>query len=305
MFHHVKQCGTNEMSNKQQNELYLGIELEIDSHDYVDDTNGVARKISKDGKTFYCKRDASLDYGFEIVSHPISWEYFKKNKEVFKDVLATSRKNGFLSHDVGTCGMHVHVNKNFLTELDTFKVIYFIFSNPDFVKSVSNRNWNQINRWASVNIDDFVSGSSNPRNKIKNLTQVAKRKSGGSRVAINLQNRHTIEFRIFRGTLNWNTYQKNLEFVHSVIMWAKKTSLKHIKDNDAVFSYLDFLTQNQNEYRNLILFLFNRFFSFDLSTKKPPPLYNQMKKFDFYGRLNLNQLLKKRSELVNHVHSNS
>ncbi len=30
-----------------------------------------------------------------------------------------------------------------------------------------------------------------------------------------------------------------------------------------------------------------------------------MKKFDFYGRLNLNQLLKKRSELVNHVHSNS
>ena len=194
--------------------------------------------------------------------------------------------------------MHIHVNKSALTNLDIFKIVYFVFGNPDFIKIISQRNWNQINRWASVKIDDFLRYTSNPKEKIKILSEVAKSKSGGSRVAINLQNRNTIEFRIFRGTLNWSSYQKNVEFVHSLVSWCKSVSLKHIQDKDSVFSFLDYLTKNQSEYPHLILFLFKRFFTMDVRKRELPPLYKQMKHFDFNSKLNLKQLTKKEDNNV-------
>ena len=116
-------------------------------------------------------------------------------------------------------------------------------------------------------------------------------------------NEKTIEFRIFRGTLNWKTYQKNIEFVHSLITWVKNTSLKHIQDKDSVFSFMEFLTKNQTEYQNLVLFLFKKFFSISPRKQELPPLYNQMRHFDFYSRLNPKQLTNKGKQ--NNVHSYS
>ena len=303
-FHHIRNgFSTIESRVLKKDTLYMGIELEIDSNDDNDSKNECAEKIARDESTFYCKNDSSLKHGFEIVSHPITWDYFKANKITFESVLKVSKENHFLSHDVGTCGMHIHVSKDSLSNLDIFKIVYFVFSNPDFIKIISNRNWHQINTWASVNIEDFLFNARNPKEKVRRLSEVAKAKSGGGRVAINLRNSQTIEFRIFRGTLNWKTYQKNIEFVHSLITWIKNTSLKHIQDKDSVFSFMEFLTRNQSEYQNLVLFLFKKFFSMSPRKQELPPLYNQMRHFDFYSKLNLKQLTSKGKN--SNVHSNS
>ena len=58
------------------------------------------------------------------------------------------------------------------------------------------------------------------------LIYKAKKKNGNSEryVAVNLRNNATIEIRIFRGTLNFNSFMKNIEFAHSVFMYTKENN---------------------------------------------------------------------------------
>ena len=96
-FHHLKNgFPTIEQKTLKKDTLYMGIELEIDSSERNESKEECAEQIARDESTFYCKNDGSLDYGFEIVSHPISWQYFKQNKITFENVLKTSKQYGFL-----------------------------------------------------------------------------------------------------------------------------------------------------------------------------------------------------------------
>ena len=162
--------------------------------------------------------------------------------------------------------MHVHVSKDGISNLQLFKIMDFIFSNPSFIRVISNRTASQLETWASVDIARLVGGME-PEEKVQKLSNLAKRKSGGGRVAINIQNEKTVEFRIFRGTLNWKTYQKNIQFVHSVVEFTKNNGLRNFLKENTLPAYLDFLANNQNEYPELCLFIFNRFFSFEAITK--------------------------------------
>lgn len=303
-FHHVIKGVSTYQPVEKKSELYFGVELEIDSHEHNENIKETSKEIAKDEKLFYCKDDGSLNYGFEIVSHPFSWDYFQNNKSIFKNALSVSKRDGFLSHDVHTCGMHIHVSKKALTNLDIFKIVYFVYSNPDFLKIVSNRNWSQINQYCSLDLKDFVYTSERAEQKVKSICRLAKAKTGSPKyVAINITKPSTIEFRIFRGTLNWITYQKNIQFVHSLVNWCKNTSLKEIQSANSVFSYYDFLMCNQTKYKHLVLFLFKKFYHFDLHDQKTPPLYKQMKNYPFYLGMDYKQLTK--LGRPTNVHSNT
>ena len=265
LFHRVI-AEENITSRNDGGEVHFGIELEIDSKEHIPNKETLAGTIAGNENDFYCKSDSSLNYGFEIVSHPVTFDYFKKNKEKFQKVLKDAKEFGFRSHDAGTCGMHVHVSKDGISNLQLFKIMDFIFSNPSFIRVISNRTASQLETWASVDIKQLVGGME-PEEKVQKLSNLAKRKAGGGRVAINIQNSATVEFRIFRGTLNWRTYQKNIQFVHSVIEFTKRNGLRNFLKENTLPAYLDFLANNQNEYPQLCLFIFNRFFSFEAITK--------------------------------------
>ena len=53
-------------------------------------------------------------------------------------------------------------------------------------------------------------------------------KSKGRYTAVNLLNSNTIEFRLFKGTLNFNTFIASLQFVMEISKYAKNTELKSI-----------------------------------------------------------------------------
>lgn len=75
--------------NKEDN-LYMGFELEIEREiDNTDDDEyeilkrkaiDLQKFLNKETKEnlFYFKEDGSLNYGFEIVSHPMTYKYIKK-----------------------------------------------------------------------------------------------------------------------------------------------------------------------------------------------------------------------------------
>ena len=74
-------------------------------------------------------------------------------------------------------------------------------------------------------------------------------KSKGRYQAINLENENTVEFRIFKGTLNYNTFLASLQFVVEISKYAKQTELLDIPTTN----WRDiFMLTNYSELKNYL-----------------------------------------------------
>ena len=88
--------------------------------------------------------------------------------------------------------------------------------------------------------------------QIKELLETAK--SADRYYAVNLSNHTTIEFRVFRGTLNINTFMATLQFVESVIQFIKTIPI----NNHQLINWDEYKTYISNEsekYLKLINYL--------------------------------------------------
>jgi hypothetical protein len=200
------------LSNENSNAPFFGIELEVERKN----SNGLKHKYMAGlikHEHWYFKTDGSLTDGFEIVSHPMTFNYIKQSEKTFADSLKLLVENGYNSYDANTCGMHIHISKANFTTWHLYRFLKFFVENKEFIVSISQRKMEKLQKWA--NIEDENDSS---------LIYKAKKKDGNDKryVAINLQNKATIEIRIFRGTLNLNSFMKNIEFAHSLFMYTKE-----------------------------------------------------------------------------------
>lgn len=222
---------------KEKSKYYLGIELETESKGNRRQT--CAEEINDISDLFYLKNDSSIEDGFEVVSHPFTQTWYEHNNKIFNELLETLRNNGFRSYNTTTCGIHIHITKSYLSGLDIAKLHLFFCQNEEFIKTISQRNPNNLNQWGKIKKDK------------KAIYDQSKKKGGSERyTAINLQNHSTIEFRIFRGTLNENSYHKNIEFVIAICRFVKRTSLQQL----TVTQFYNF-TKTDKNYKNLTKFM--------------------------------------------------
>ena len=174
-------------------------------------------------------------------------------KELFKTLVQKLKDNNLYGYDTHNSGMHIHVSRKALKVSEIVKMMSFVY-NPDnfqFILDVSQRHLSRLEEWANPWMDT---------DSWKNLVKMAKsyqeaRYNSQRETAINLHNRNTIEFRIFKGTLNFMSFCKNVEFVRSLCLWVKNVSLDVVKNGDGLNSYLSFLEKNYNDYENLCYFL--------------------------------------------------
>ncbi len=98
---------------------YLGVELEIDGAGESDSNARIIRGVGNQAhEHIYVKHDGSLDDGLEIVSHPMTLAYHMSEMP-WKEIVNKARQLGYTSHQAGTCGLHVHVNRSSLG--DTYR----------------------------------------------------------------------------------------------------------------------------------------------------------------------------------------
>ncbi len=190
---------------------YFGVELEIDGagkdDDYATEILDIANMRDDH---IYIKTDGSLDDGMEIVTHPMSLEYHKDF--CWEDIIHHAVRLGYRSHQTSTCGLHVHVNRDSLggnrEEQDEVisRILYFAEHHWNEMLKFSRRSEYAMNRWAA---------RYGYENSPKAIMDKAK-KNYGRYVAVNLCNYHTIEFRLFRGTLKYNTLIATLELVNRI-----------------------------------------------------------------------------------------
>lgn len=229
---------------KSGENLHLGLELEVENvnegHKRYESDN-IAEMVSNE--LFYCKYDGSIDCGFEVVSHPMSYGYITgKGKSGITKMLDTLRNNGMRSYQTETCGMHVHLSKKAIGNLTLYKILKLFYENKKFILKISNRKSSKLNEYASLG--DEPEGRSGRMHRYEK----AKYKNTGERfLAINLENRQTLEIRIFRGTLKEKSFLKNIEFCHSIVIYSKETSIRDIE----LGTYRNFIYKNRKVYPNM------------------------------------------------------
>lgn len=199
---------------------FFGVELEVDKGDYCQETAGT---IQDNNNEIYCKHDGSLDDGFEIVSHPCTIDYHLNSLD-WQGIMEICKDNNFLSHDAVTCGLHVHIsrkafgNNNTEQELNIAKLIYLFEKFWSQIKIFSRRTEQQINNWAKnyglTTINEAITESKNKK---------------GRYYAVNLNNTHTIEIRIFRGTLKYNTFAATLQFCDLLMDIVTKNDIQQVQ----------------------------------------------------------------------------
>ena len=229
--------------NDQEKQLaYLGFELEMGGLSDCSERNRLAESISDDEETFYLKEDGSIpEYGFELVSHPIT---LKRHKELnWNDILAELSAGGMRSHDLGeeSCGLHVHVSRNYLTPYKWLLIDWFISKHQPAFETIARR---KETHWAA-----FKKSNGLP---VKDVYG----KSCGSRYqAVNFENRDTVEFRLFRGTLKYSTFMATLEIVDALVHWANQLSISDIlASGDAFANFTGYILSNPL-YENAVNYL--------------------------------------------------
>ncbi|MDL2287991.1 amidoligase family protein [Oscillospiraceae bacterium OttesenSCG-928-F05] len=190
----------------------FGIELEIDgageNHDKARDILDVANYRDEH---IYCKHDGSLSDGFELVSHPMSLEYHC-NDMPWRGLLNKALDLDYRSHQTDTCGLHIHVSRDAFGETRSeqedviARVLFFIETHWLEVLRFSRRTEYNMSRWAAR-----YGRKDNPKDVLDTAKQ-----SGARYACVNLTNSETIEFRMFRGTLKYNTLIATLQFVDRI-----------------------------------------------------------------------------------------
>jgi len=192
---------------------FFGVELEIDGAGEDNENASALLNIANRKHSFaYCKHDGSLDDGFEIVTHPMSLEY-QLHEMPWDEVLHEAVAQGYLSHQAGTCGLHVHVSRKAFG--DTYdaqdsaiaRVLFFVECHWRELLRFSRRTQRQMDQWAA---------RYGYRDQPHEMLEHVKKGSGSRYTCVNLTNGDTVEFRMFRGTLKPNTLLATLQMVDHI-----------------------------------------------------------------------------------------
>ena len=194
---------------------YFGVELEIDGAGKDDDNAEKLLRIANsddNSERLYIKGDGSLDDGLELISHPCSLDYHKNNMN-WENIMKKAISLGYRSHQTSTCGLHIHVNRDSFgdsrEEQDEVisRILYFVETHWNEMLKFSRRSEYSMNRWAARYGFEKTG---------REILDKAKKGSYGRYTAVNLCNYNTIEFRMFRGTLKYNTLIAALELVNAI-----------------------------------------------------------------------------------------
>lgn len=215
---------------EHENESIIkGFELEVCGNDNKFMTEKV-RDILGDFVVF--ERDSSIGSGFEIISHPFTTQYLSKNRDSIKNALDRLLYNGY-SSDNNYCGLHIHVSRKSLvagTELDEEQVIdnmlLILETFKEELITFSRRSEGQLDEWCSFLTQD--------KSELSYKFIKEKKRSSGRYKVLNLTNSKTVEFRLFRGTLDYRTFMAAMELIDNIVNIAKRGDLDGLSWNDIV-----------------------------------------------------------------------
>ena len=168
-------------------------------------------------KWIYNKSDSSLSNGVEIVTNPLSKQKAKELFSLMEEGLNSISKVRNYSKDAG---VHIHVNRKSLDPITVYKLSYLLnYTSPSIdrriIYYISGRN-----KYSSSVCDDYHYA------QVGNIERKTSLKKPDSRYsALNLANKNTIEFRIFKSTADKDMLIMYMDFVDDMIRYCHNNGL--------------------------------------------------------------------------------
>lgn len=231
--------------------MYFGVELEILTPRNAKEqlSKYILTEVNDIDDFVYNKFDRSIgeegSAGFEMVTHPFSYTWFKSTdgNRTLKKMLEIS-KYGCEAYKSDTCGMHIHITKKCFTNEHLYKFLSFIFNNKDFCMLVSEReNIQKVDEYSSfippISINDM------------SIIRTTPHESGFRHKAVNISCPNTVEIRIFRSTLEYDRFSKNIEFCKALFEYTKEISFEELSSS----SFVKYIIDNKKNYTYLFTFI--------------------------------------------------
>lgn len=199
---------------------------------------------SDEENLIYSTHDGTVQIEFDTM--PCSLE-FHKNKMNYKEMFNYLDSVGYKGHDCKDAGLHIHADRKYLgktkfqQDLVIAKILYIIEKFNDDLCIIARRN----NDYSVFCGDKCTSDTA--------VTLYGKYRDTGKRAALNLQHSNTIEFRMFRSTLKYETLLLTLELVQDIINFSKNISFEELEDmswNDLMNAFSDELKRYYISRRN-------------------------------------------------------
>lgn len=191
---------------------YFGIELEHEgaSNDLVPYIESL-----HDKRIAHAESDSSLDNGVELITQPATLMAWRGGfGELIRDYMLKATNVG-ANFGSSTCGAHVHVSRSaFIDDNHLARVAVFMTHNPDHVAQISGRAY--LDQWAKATP---YRGA---------LRRAVKNNLGDRYRAVNLNNRATVEFRLFAGSNDYADIIGSIEYVNALIEYTRDLKVSDI-----------------------------------------------------------------------------
>lgn len=240
----------NDPKDGEGNETYdadrfqggYGFELEVD--DGCDRNSAASKFQDYLGDHCYFEEDGSLGSdGFEIISAPHTRKAMEALYPKFQSAFKELKRRGYRSHDAGCCGLHIHASRTLFGDNETERteniakmILFYEIFWDDLVKVSRRRRFNYCYRmsaeqrgWGS---DMSIKSKDITEDDAKKIAKGDDYEHMNRYYSINLTNDNTVEFRLMRGTLNFDTFIATLDFTMTLVENCKKIPMDKITDKN-------------------------------------------------------------------------
>lgn len=220
-----------------------GIELECEANRNTNYNTNKCRTQVREllGDRVYFEQDGSLrNDGFETITRPHTKEEllgidWRKVLQIYVD-------NGCLSHTTNRCGLHIHASRTLFgkdketQDENIAKVIFFYeYFWSDIVRYSRRTNFGYC--------DKLIRNEDVTEKRVKELSKTKSYRY----CPVNTSPDHTVEFRIPRGTLKYETFIATLDFTIKIVENASKMKWSEITDHK---KWLKGINNNTRTYLN-------------------------------------------------------
>lgn len=205
--------------------LYFGVELEIQipSASKIRLASEMAKKRFEP-KIAVLKNDSSIGGGFEVVTMPCSYDYYRNESDVLFDTVRDIARDYSgrswntatdTSVEGGSCGIHIHVSRDGFTDVGhQHRFVAFIYHNTEMMMKFGGRK-NTYARFDDAWVMDLYE---KPHISVQHkLTSRGEKYS-----AVNTCHDKTFELRFFRGNMKKEGILANIGLVHAMVEYTRQ-----------------------------------------------------------------------------------
>jgi hypothetical protein len=235
-------------STKEDDRLFFGLEIEVEASRNRSESAEYASRLEQLSLA-YLKSDGSLNCGFEIVTHPMTHDFYKNEAyELWNTLEALRSRVGIKvkAWDASTAGLHIHISRaGFNGGSHMHRFLRLVYDNQTLYEAIAGRS---SSRWAKFDdaqteyVEQDEEGTREWKSRRSLKSKLDNSRNSDRYSAVNTQNHATLEMRIFRSSVNSNTVKSFLDLAHASVEYTRGLSVKDIRegalDEDRFVQYI-------------------------------------------------------------------